>query len=363
MNDIPNSDPPASGSESSLSRSQSLRSGPPPYDAVLLVSFGGPERLQDVVPFLENVVRGKQVPGDRLAEIAEHYKLFDGVSPINAQNRALLAALLNELAAHGPALPVYWGNLNWHPMLVDTLRQMADDGLRRALAFVTSAFSSYPGCRQYLEAIEHARRAIGSEAPQVDKIRVFYNHPGFIEPMAERVDAALAEVPGSRRSAARIIYTAHSIPVAMAKKSPYEEQLREACRLVSERLGRADWELAYQSRSGPADQPWLEPDVGDYLRNMKQKHRQELCDVVLVPIGFVCEHMEIVYDLDVVLAELCAELEINLVRCATVGCHPRFVQMIRQLVQERMDPTTPRLALGNRGAGHDFCPPNCCPQA
>jgi len=361
MSEIPSSDPPASSCDPRVFPPKSSSPDPPAYDALLLVSFGGPERLQDVVPFLENVVRGKQVPGHRLAEIVEHYKLFDGVSPINAQIRALLTALVNELATHGPALPVYWGNRNWHPMLVDTLRQMADDGVRRALAFVTSAFSSYPGCRQYLEAIEHARLALGSEAPQVDKIRVFYNHPGFVETMAERIDAALAEVPAERRTAAQIIYTAHSIPVAMAKKSAYEEQLREACRLVSERLGRADWQLAYQSRSGPADQPWLEPDAGDYLRNLKEQHRQELRDIVLVPIGFVCEHMETVYDLDVVLAELCAELEINLVRCATAGCHRRFVQMIRQLVHERMDPTAPRLALGNRGPGHDRCPPDCCP--
>ena len=173
---------------------------PSDYDAVLLISFGGPEGPDDVIPFLENVVRGKSVPRERVLEVAAHYESFGGVSPINGQNRVLLAALRGELAAHGVALPVYWGNRNWHPLLADALRQMARDGARRALAFVTSAFASYPGCRQYQEDIERARQAVGSAAPRVDKLRLFYNHPGFIEPMAERLAAALEEVPAERRA-------------------------------------------------------------------------------------------------------------------------------------------------------------------
>jgi len=329
------------------------------YDALLLISYGGPEKPDDVMPFLENVVRGKNVPRERLMEVAQHYEFFDGVSPINAEVRALLTALIGELNAHGPALPVYWGNRNWHPMLADALRQMANDGACRALALVTSAFSSYPGCRQYLEEIELARQEIGENAPQVDKIRVFYNHPGFIEPMAERVLAALDEVPALRRSSARIIYTAHSIPEAMAEKCDYAEQLGEACRLVSQRVERSDWELAYQSRSGPPSQPWLGPDVGQRIREIAQSG--EATDVVIVPIGFVCEHMEIVYDLDIELAALCESLGVNMVRCAVVGTHPRFVRMIRELIRERIDENPTRLALGDRGPSHDVCSPDCCP--
>lgn len=329
------------------------------YDALLLLSFGGPEKPEDVVPFLENVVRGKNVPRERLLEVAERYQRFGGVSPLNAQLRALLTALLSELNARGPRLTVYWGNRNWHPLLGDTLRQMADDGVRRALAFVTSAFSSYPGCRQYLEDIERARGEPGANAPEVDKIRVYYNHPGFIEAMADRVGAGLEEIPARRRSAARLVYTAHSIPLAMARKSAYQRQLQESCRLVSERLGWAEWKLVFQSRSGPPHQPWLEPDLCDYLRQA----RAELSgrDVVIVPIGFVNEHMETVYDLDVEARATCDALGIRMVRCAAVGCHPRFVRMIRELVTERIEPSAPRLALGQHGPFPDRCPPDCCP--
>ncbi len=332
---------------------------PKPYDAVLLVSFGGPERPDEVMPFLENVVRGKNVPPQRLAEIARHYERFDGLSPINAQARALLAALVNGLRAHDSMLPVYWGNRNWHPLLADTIRQMADDGVRHALAMVTSAFSSYSGCRQYLEDIERARQETGPNAPLVDKLRVFYNHPGFVEPMAERVEAALAEIPAGRRSAARIVYTAHSIPVSMAQNCAYEEQLHEACRLVSQLVGRSDWQLVYQSRSGPPSRPWLGPDVADYLRELAPNFAGG--DVVIVPIGFVLEHMEIVYDLDVAVRELCEGLGLNMVRAAVVGCHPRFVQMIRELIAERIEENPIRLALGTHGPFPDRCPPDCCP--
>ena len=254
------------------------------YDAVLLVSFGGPEGPDDVLPFLENVVHGKDVPRWRLLQAAERYALFEGHSPLNTQNRALLAALIEDLNAHGLPLPVYWGNRNWHPLLADAVRQMADDGVRRVLALVTSAFGSYSGCRQYRDDIERARQAVGPEAPQIDKLRLFYNHPGFIEPMAERVVAAFDQIPAERRSAARLIYTAHSLPAAMAQHSPYERQLHEAGRLVTEQATQkkgveplaalpptslpARWRVAYQSRSGPPSQPWLESDICDYLREI-----------------------------------------------------------------------------------------------
>ncbi len=329
------------------------------YDAVLLISYGGPEKPDDVIPFLENVVRGRNVPPARLLEVAEHYQLFGGVSPINAHNRALLAALVDDLRAHGLDLPVYWGNRHWHPLLDDTLRQMAEDGVSRALALVTSAFSSNPGCRQYLDHIERARKQLGPKPPQVDKLRVFYNHPGFIGPMAERVQRALEEVPADRRPSAQLLYTAHSIPVAMARRCAYERQLGEACRLVSQQAGRSEWQLVYQSRSGPPSQPWLGPDVNDYVRQMGEAG--EVRDVVLVPIGFLCEHMEIVYDLDVATRAVCDAQGVNMVRSAVVGCHPRFVRMIRELIEERIGENPHRLALGDFGPAPDCCPPDCCP--
>ena len=330
----------------------------PPYDALLLVSFGGPERPEDVLPFLENVLRGRPVPPQRIEEVAQHYHLFGGVSPINEQNRALLAAIAADLNAHGPHLPVYWGNRNWHPLLPDTLQQMAGDGIRRALALVTSAFGSYSGCRQYLEDVDHARRAVGPQAPLVDKLRLFFNHPGFIEPMADRVAAALEQIPAQRRAEARLIYTGHSIPVAMAECCPYRAQLQEACRLVSERVGRPAWDLVYQSRSGPPGQPWLEPDVGDFLLDLHR--RGAATDVVLVPIGFLSEHMEVIYDLDVEVAGLCELLGLNLVRAAVVGTHPRFVTMVRELVLERIEARPDRPALGTLGPSPNECPVGCC---
>lgn len=329
-----------------------------PYDAVLLVSFGGPEKTDDVLPFLENVLRGKNVPRQRMLEVAEHYDLFGGESPLNAQNRALLVALVQELNTHGPQLPVYWGNRNWHPMLAETIGQMADDGIQRALAFVTSAFGSYSGCRQYQEDIQRAREEVGPEAPEIHKLRLFYNHPGFIEPLAEQVQAAFDQVPAERREAAPLVFTAHSIPRTMADSSPYERQLHEACRLVAERVGRSPWQLVYQSRSGPPTQPWLEPDINDHLREL---HTAEaIQDVVVVPLGFLSEHMEVIYDLDIETGNLCDELGINIVRAGVVGNHPRFVRMIRELILERLDPNAPRLALGSHGPSPDVCPADCC---
>lgn len=333
-----------------------------PYDALLLLSFGGPEGPDDVLPFLENVVRGKNVPHERLLEVARHYEFFDGLSPINAHNRALLAALIDALNRMGPELPLYWGNLHWHPLLDDAVRQMGDDGVRHALALVTSAFGSPPGCRQYLQAIEQARHDAGRAAPKIDKLRLFYNHPGFIHPMAERTAAALEEIPPERRAAARLLFSAHSIPKAMAAQCSYEYQLGEACRLVVEHLALSGtvcpvWRLVYQSRSGPPSQPWLEPDI---RADLKRLHAEGVSDVVVVPIGFVVEHMEIVYDLDIEASDLCDGLGINMVRAGVVAGHPRFVQMIRELVLERFDAAAPRLALGNDGPWPDICPPGCC---
>jgi ferrochelatase len=329
------------------------------YDALLIVSFGGPEGSDDVLPFLENVLRGRNVPRERMLEVAEHYRHFGGVSPLNAQNRALIAALRGDLETRGPRLPIYWGNRNWHPFLKDTLAQMRADGIRRALAFCTSAYSSYSSCRQYLENIRDAQLAVGEGAPQVDKLRAFFNHPGFIEAMAQRTRAALQQIPDDRRAKAQLVYTAHSIPISMANACQYVAQLKEASRLVSVALGRGEATLAYQSRSGPATQPWLEPDIGDYLR--KLANTASTRDAVIVPIGFLSDHLEVLYDLDVEAATLSCELGLNMVRAATVGTHPAFVEMIRDLILERTVPGTQRKSLGGMEASHDECPADCCP--
>ncbi len=328
------------------------------YEAILVVSFGGPEKREDVIPYLENVVRGRLVPRERLEQVAEHYYHFDGKSPINDQVRELVQALENELAEHGPHLPVYWGNRHWHPFLRETLARMRGNGIRKALAFFTSAYSSYDGCRKYREDIERAREELGPGAPEVEKLRAFFNHPGFIEPMVENVEAALDQFPAIFRDTVKLVFTAHSIPVAMAATSQYVEQVTEASRLVAERIGLS-WELVYQSRSGPPSQPWLEPDICDYLREVaRQRSAQNL---VLVPIGFLSDHMEVIYDLDIQAQEVAQELGLKMVRAATVGVHPRFVRMIRELILERLDAGAPRLVLGKLPIGHDACPPDCCP--
>jgi ferrochelatase len=328
------------------------------YDAVLLVSFGGPEGPDDVLPFLENVLRGKNVPRARMLEVAEHYRQFEGVSPINEQNRQLVAALQAELAEQGPTLPIYWGNRNWHPLLPDTLQQMADDGVRRALALFTSAFSSYSGCRQYHEDIARAQAEVGPAAPVIDKLRMFFNHPGFIEPQIEAVGDCLSRVPQERRSQTLLLLTAHSIPLTMAENCRYVEQLTEASRLVAEGAGHSRWELVYQSRSGPPQQPWLEPDVCDRIEQLHAAGN--LRDVVILPIGFVSDHLEVLYDLDTEAKGLCDQLGIAMHRAATVGTHPRFVRMIRELIAERIGSSTEKPALGTLGPSHDVCPEDCC---
>ena len=292
------------------------------YDALLIVSFGGPEKREDVIPFLENVLRGRNVPHERMLEVAEHYYHFDGRSPINDQNRALIEALRPVVK-----IPIYWGNRNWHPMLADTVRQMTDDGIKRAVAFVTSAFGSYSGCRQYIEDIERARGQL-----RIDKIRPFSAHPKFIEAMTDRVRAAMKELPRGQ-----LVFTAHSVPIAMAESSPYVRELSRACAAVAQGVGRDTWKLAYQSRSGPPTQPWLEPDIGDYLREIRS-------DVVIVPIGFLSDHMEVLYDLDTEARAVCDELGVKMVRAGTAGTHPAMIEMIAEMVEQ----------------DHSTCAETCC---
>lgn len=328
-------------------------------EAILLVSFGGPEGPDDVLPFLENVLRGKNVPRERMLEVADHYGQFGGRSPLNDHNRTILAALRRLLAEQGPALPVYWGNRNWHPLLAEAFKQMAADGIRRVYAFVTSAFGSYSGCRQYREDIVRAQAQTATQSIEVLKLRTFSSHPGFLEPVTDAVRAALAAIPEERQQTAVIRYTAHSIPQSMAETSPYVAQLEEACRRVSEALGRCDHRLVYQSRSGPPQQPWLEPDILDELRSLPRDG--SVRDVVLVPIGFVSEHIEVLYDLDIAARAVCRELGLNMVRSATPDTDPRFVAMIRDLVLQRRNQVTLPGAIGEKGPGLDICPADCCP--
>ena len=328
------------------------------YDAILIVSFGGPEKHGDVLPFLENVLRGRNVPRERMLAVAEHYYHFDGKSPINGQTRELITALENELARHGPKLPVYWGNRNWHPMLADTLQRMKDNGVRRALAFVTSAYSSYSGCRQYREDIARAQAEVGAGTPQIDKIRAFFNHPGFIEATESRLRDALAAVPADANKNVQLVYVAHSIPLSMANTCDYLRQLEDVRELVSARLGIANHALVYQSRSGAPGQPWLEPDILDYLREVKSKNLASA--VVVAPISFVSDHMEVLYDLDIEARHLCDELGLPMARAKTVGIHPQFIAMMRALILERTDGAE-RRAVGSLGPRQDMCAEDCCP--
>jgi protoporphyrin/coproporphyrin ferrochelatase len=324
------------------------------YDALLVVSFGGPEGMDDVIPFLENVLRGRNVPRERMLQVAHHYEMFGGVSPINRQNRNLIAALEQELKTNGPDLPIYWGNRNWHPLLPDTLQQMANDGIRNALAFVTSAYSSFSSCRQYLQNIADAQSAVGPGAPRVEKLRAFFNHPLFIEANVAQARAALSQLgPGT---APQLVFTAHSIPESMAVNCDYAVQLREVGRLIAKELKVSDWQLVYQSRSGPPSVPWLGPDVCDHLRQLASSG---VGDVVIAPIGFVSDHMEVIYDLDVEAQQLAKESGMNMVRASTAGTHPAFVKMIRELMLERIK-GEPARWIGELGARSEVCAVDCC---
>lgn len=329
-----------------------------PFDAVLLLSFGGPDGPDDVMPFLRNVVRGRPVPPERLEAVASNYMLFGGRSPINDLNRALLAALGEEFSAQGRPRPLYWGNRNWSPYLADTVARMRDDGVGRAAVFVTSAYSSHSSCRQYIEELERARLEVGPDAPELLKLRPYFNHPGFVEPLAEGLRAALDEAG----EGATVLMSAHSLPSAMAQACDYERQLQETASLVAAGAGLADdrWQVVYQSRSGPPSQPWLGPDVLDVLAALPAGTRS----VVVAPIGFVSDHMEVVYDLDVQARRAAEARGVHLVRSATPGAHPRFVRMVRELVAEMEDPAgSPPLALGSMGPAPCPCLDGCCPPA
>ena len=328
------------------------------YQALLLMSFGAPERSDEVMPFLHRVTAGRGVPEGRIAEVAEHYYAAGGTSPLNARCRELMEALRGDLARLGLAL--YWGNRNWHPLLDDTLAQMRDDGVERALAFVTSAYGGYSSCRQYLDDLGTARRRVGENAPIVDKLRLYYNHPGWVEPWAANLDRALKTAaadapPRSGDGIADVIFTAHSVPSRLAATSPYVEHITEASRLVAEVAGVGSWQLAWQSRSGPPGSPWLEPDVREVIAVSPAS------TVVLVPIGFVCDNMEIIHDLDVEAAAVAKEKGANLVRVTTVSNSPAFVKMVLELVQERLGGDAPRRSMGRYGPWPDECPEGHCP--
>lgn len=331
-----------------------------PYDSILIVSFGGPEQREDVIPFLENVLRGKPVPRERMLEVAEHYYHFGGVSPINQQCRDLIAALTPLIREAGCHLPIYWGNRNWRPLLTETIREMRDRGHRRAATFVTSAFSSYSGCRQYRENCYAACEAAGPGAPHIEKIRVFFNHPLFISANAARIREALCKLPESLRDSARIVFTAHSVPLSMAKTSRYVEQLEEACRLIADSLQVPSdrTQLVYQSRSGRPEDPWLEPDICDHLATLPPQGIQA---VVIAPLGFLSDHMEVLFDLDEEAALKCKEVGLTMVRAGTVGVHPDFVRLVADLILERVNQSPDKPAIGRFGPSHDICPADCCP--
>ncbi|MGC4112551.1 MAG: ferrochelatase [Nocardioides sp.] len=350
------------------------RSAASPYDALLLVSFGGPERPEDVVPFLENVTRGRGIPRERLAEVGEHYSLFGGRSPINDLNRDLLAAIRADLAEHDLDLPVYWGNRNWDPFLVDAVEEMRRDGITRAACFVTSAYSSYSSCRQYRENLADAVSEVPG-APRLDRLRSYYNHPGFLEPVVDAVVDALADAAGNR-SDARLVFVTHSIPTSMNDGSgpqggAYLAQHRNAAAYVAHRVAvvtgvSRPHDLVFCSRSGPPQVPWLEPDVNDHLEKLASDLPEGASgSVVLIPIGFVSDHMEVVYDLDTEALATAQRLGLDVVRAATSGTNQRFVSMVRELLLERAavergEPVD-RVSVGGDPPCWDLCAQTCCP--
>ena len=347
----------------------------PAFDAILLLSFGGPEGPDDVVPFLENVTRGRGVPRERLEEVAEQYLLFGGRSPINDQNKALLKTLRAELDRRGHDLPLHWGNRNWAPYLEDVLAELTEAGHRRVLAVTTSAYSSYSACRQYLDDIDRAVAAVrdaGGDPPAVEKVRPYWNHPGFVLAMVERVHAALEALSAADRNRARLVFTAHSVPLSMAETSDYQAQLLDEATMIVERAavprtstarngppadGDRGWDLVYQSRSGPPQVPWLEPDIVDHLAVL---HDRDEDVVVVVPIGFTSDHMEVVYDLDTQAAQAAEALGMTMVRAGTVGTHPLFVRGLVDVLDEHLVGRLPA-ALGALGPRVNPCRPGCCP--
>lgn len=331
------------------------------------MSFGGPEGPDDVVPFLQNVTRGRNIPAERLELVGQHYFHRGGISPINEQCRELRGAFEHQLSAAGIDLPVYWGNRNWDPFLVEAVQEMADDGRRHAVAFVTSAYGSYSGCRQYRENIEAARVAVGPDAPTISKLRLYFNHPGFIEPMVDQVRAALDSI-AAPASETQILFTAHSIPLSSASTCDYQQQLENACALIHEGLGTEPgsshndvppWKLVWQSRSGPPQMPWLEPDICDAVHASAEAGNKA---VVVVPVGFISDHMEVIQDLDTDAAAAAQAAGIAFARAGTVGTDARFVSMMVDLVNEQLVGATP-VALGELGLVPDQCSATCCPAA
>ncbi len=307
-------------------------------DALVWLSFGGPEKPADVRPFLENVTRGRGVPPGRLDEVEHHYQSFGGMSPINQLNRAAIAATEAELRRQGLKLPIYFGNRNWHPMIEDTVAQLAADGVRRALVFSTSAYGGYSACRQYDEDIARARTAVGEPAPDLVKLRQFFDHPLFVEAFADAVRAAAEGMPAGYR----LVFTAHSVPKAAdAAAGPpaeggqrYSRQVAEAARLVAASVGVREYDVVWQSRSGPPAIPWLEPDIVDHLEAL---HASGAPGIVVCPVGFVSDHLEVVWDLDTEAAERAAELGMAFTRTATPSADPRFAELVVELVREQLD--------------------------
>lgn len=341
-----------------------------PYDAVVLVSFGGPEKPEDVVPFLRNVTRGRGIPDERLEVVGEHYYRFGGKSPINDQCRALIAALESEFATRGIDTPIYWGNRNWEPYLADTFAQVEADGHRRLLVITTSAYPSYSSCRQYRENLYDAGQGRQLE---IDRIRQYADHPGFVTASVDAVRAGLDQLQaaGHDREGVRLVYVTHSIPSAMAEASEkstrgYVSWHRSVAAEITRQLSAATGtgyqdDLVYCSRSGAAGQPWLEPDVNDRLRELKE---QGTAAVVVVPIGFISDHMEVIYDLDTEAAETAAELGLGFVRAATAGTHPAFVSGLVDLALERAavargEAVEPAVIAGAEVGAYE-CPADCC---
>ena len=299
-------------------------------DAVLLIAFGGPERPKDIRPFLQVVTEGRRIPPDRLEEVAQHYEAIGGRSPLNALTRRQADALRGALAAEGRPLPVRVGMRNWHPFLHETLAEMKDRGIHRALGIILSSLQTEASWDRYVQDVAAAREKVGPDAPEVVYAPTWGTHPLFIEAMADRARAALDTIPSPRQPDARLVFTAHSVPVAMAAGSPYAEHLARAAGLVAERLGRSDWSLAYQSRSGSPRDPWLEPDIGDVIRRLAAAGAR---DAVVIPIGFVCDHFEVLYDLDVEARAAAASCGIGFHRAAAANDHPAFVAMLADLVR------------------------------
>ncbi len=340
---------------------------PVAYDAVLLLGFGGPEGQDDVIPFLRNVTAGRGIPDERLEEVAHHYRHFGGVSPINDHNRELKAALDAELAARGLDLPVYWGNRNWMPYVSDALQAAHADGRTRLLAIATSAYSSYSSCRQYREDLADAVEATGlAGLVEIDKVRQFFDHPGFVAPFAEGVAAGLQRLhaDGFADDEIEILFSTHSIPNSDADRSgpggAYVAQHTAVAEAIVARLGTAcAWQLVYQSRSGPPQVPWLEPDINDAMQELPAAGRKA---VLIVPLGFVSDHMEVLWDLDTEALETAQELGLTAIRTPTPGTHPAYVAGLVDLVAERLAGTAPEDRPHETALGpwYDVCRPGCC---